>query len=134
MHPRAERAWTVLRAVVHEIRTERVTFLAGSIAYHAFVSLLPLLLRLVLLLSALGDLAPTEAVFTLVSAALTDNAADLLIEELRRTSRSRQLSIVGGGFLVWGTLRVFRGLDTAFSKVYGVEHEESFLESVVDAL
>ncbi len=32
----------VLRALVHEIRAERLTFMAGSIAYHAFLSILPL--------------------------------------------------------------------------------------------
>jgi membrane protein len=134
VRPKFQRAWTVLRAIVHEIRTEKVTFLAGSIAYHAFVSILPLLLLLVLLLSALGDVAPTEAVFTLVSAAFTDNAADLLVGELRRTSRSRELSVVGGAVLVWGTLRVFRGIDTAFSDIYETEGNNTFLDQLGDGI
>jgi membrane protein len=123
---------TVLRAIVYEVRAEQVTFLAGSIAYHAFVSLLPLLLLLVLLLSALGDLAPTDAVFTLVRVALTDSAADVLVPELRRTSQSRELSLIGGAVLVWGTLRVFRGLDTAFSDVYETEAENTILDQLFD--
>lgn len=132
MRPDLERVQTVLRAIVYEVRAEQVTFLAGSIAYHAFVSLLPLLLLLVLLLSALGDLAPTDAVFTLVRVALTDSAADVLVPELRRTSQSRELSLIGGAVLVWGTLRVFRGLDTAFSDVYETEAENTILDQLFD--
>lgn len=134
MRPRLERAWTVLRAIVHEVRTEKVTFLAGSVAYHAFVSILPLLLLLVLLLSALGDLAPTEAVFTLVSAALTENAAELLVAELRRASQSRELSVAGSAVLVWGTLRVFRGIDTAFSDIYETEDNNGFVDQIGDGV
>ncbi|MEZ3116484.1 YihY/virulence factor BrkB family protein [Halobaculum sp. MBLA0147] len=128
----ADRVVTVARALVREARAEQLTFLAGSIAYHAFVSLLPLLLLLVLVLSALGELAPTEAVFTVVGAAFTEGAADVLLGELRRTSRSRRLSLVGGLVLVWGTLRVFRGLDTAFSDVYETEAANGFLDQVRD--
>ena len=130
---RTTRAVELGRAVVHEARVEQVTFLAGSVAYHAFVSLVPLLLLVLFLLSALGGLAP-EAVFTLVGAALTDGAADVLLAELRRASRSQELSVVGGGVLVWGTLRVFRGLDTAFSDVYDTEAANGFLDQIVDGL
>mgnify|MGYP002760713273 CR=1 FL=1 len=132
MFPDADRVETLLRAIVHEMRAEQLTFLAGSIAYHAFVSLLPLLLLLVLVLSALGDLAPTEAVLALIGAALTEGAADVLLSELRRASQSRQLSVFGGVVLVWGTLRVFRGLDTAFSDVYETEHNNGFFDQLFD--
>ncbi|MEZ3144614.1 YihY/virulence factor BrkB family protein [Halobaculum sp. MBLA0143] len=131
---RATRAVELGRAVVHEARAEQLTFLAGSIAYHAFVSLLPLLLLVLFVLSALGGLAPTEAVFALVAAALTDGTADVLLAELRRASASRQLSLAGVAVLVWGTLRVFRGLDTAFSDVYETESANGFLDQLRDGL
>ncbi|MFB6194005.1 MAG: YihY/virulence factor BrkB family protein [Halobaculum sp.] len=131
---RFSRLWTVTRAVVHEVRTEQVTFLAGSVAYHAFVSLLPLLLLLVVVLSALGPLAPTDAVFAVVSAALTQGAADALLGELQRVSRSRSLSVAGVAVLVWGTLRVFRGIDTAFSDIYETEGANSFLDQLTDGV
>ena len=119
--------------MIHEARVEQVTFLAGSVAYHAFVSLVPLLVLVLVLLSALGGLAP-ETVFALVAAAMTDGAADVLVTELQRASQSQELSVGGGGVLVWGTLRVFRGLDTAFSDVYDTEAANSFVDQIVDGL
>ena len=131
---RVERAWRVIRAIVHEIRTENVTFLAGSLAYHAFVSLLPLFVLLVIVLPATGPLAPTDAVFAVAAAALTDGAADALLAEIRRLSRSRSTSVAGIAVLVWGTLRVFRGIDTAFSAIYETERANGFLNQLRDGL
>ena len=33
---RRQRTVEILRAIIHEIRTERITFMAGSVAYNAF--------------------------------------------------------------------------------------------------
>lgn len=41
MDDQLSRIVEVLQAIVYEARTEKLTFMAGSIAYHAFVSLLP---------------------------------------------------------------------------------------------
>ena len=43
------------RAVVYEVRAENLTFMAGSIAYHAFVSLLPLLLLALAVATKVGN-------------------------------------------------------------------------------
>lgn len=43
MHPTARRGEELLRAIVHEAQVEKLIFMAGSIAYHAFLSILPLL-------------------------------------------------------------------------------------------
>lgn len=46
MRRQFERALSGTKAVVHEIRREHVTFMAASIAYHAFVSMFPILVLL----------------------------------------------------------------------------------------
>lgn len=133
--PRAyRRVVSVGRAVVHEARRENVSLLAGSIAYHAFVSLVPLLLLLVLALSAVGDVGLKPALEALVHAALTRNAGAELLTELARVSGSRGFSLASVVLLLWGSLRIFRGLDTAFSEVYDTEAENSLPEHFADAL
>ncbi|MFB6140783.1 MAG: YhjD/YihY/BrkB family envelope integrity protein [Halosimplex sp.] len=126
MDRRVRRALTVGRAVVHEIRTERITFMAGSIAYHAFVSILPLLLLVLAVVSAVGQSALERGIIDLARAALTPGAADALVAELQ--SASTGASLLGVVVLVWGTLRIFRGLDTAFSDIY----ESSARNTLVD--
>ncbi|MFC7071313.1 YihY/virulence factor BrkB family protein [Halobaculum lipolyticum] len=128
------RAVSLARAVVHEIRTEKLTFLAGSVAYHAFVSLLPLLVLVVLVLTTVGGEGLEAAFESLVAAALTPDAGRELLAELERASASTTLSVLGIGVLVWGALRVFRGLDTAFSDIYETEAENTFLDQLSDGL
>lgn len=128
------RVGSLARAVLHEVRVENVTFLAGSIAYHAFVSLLPLLVLVVFLLSATGNTGLESSFETLVRSALTPDAGEELLDELRRASRSRSLSVVGLGVVVWGALRIFRGLDTAFSAIYETESENDFLDQLADGV
>ncbi|ESP88889.1 YihY/virulence factor BrkB family protein [Candidatus Halobonum tyrrellensis] len=128
------RVGSLARAVYHEIRVENVTFLAGSIAYHAFVSLLPLLLLVVFVLSATGNAGLESAFESLVRTALTADAGDELLDELRRGSRSSSLSVAGVGVLTWGALRIFRGLDTAFSAIYETEAENDLLDQLADGV
>lgn len=132
MDPRVQRGLTVGRAIVHEIRTERVTFMAGSIAYHAFVSILPLLLLLLAAVSAIGQSEAEQGIIALAGAALTPGAADALVTELRTASTS--VSVLGVTILVWGTLRIFRGLDTAFSDIYESAAENTLLDQFADGI
>jgi len=132
MDRRVQRATAVGRAVVHEVRTERITFMAGSIAYHAFVSILPLLLLVLSALSVVGQAGLERGIIELARAALTPGAADALVEELQSASTS--VSLLGLFVLVWGTLRIFRGLDTAFSDIYESSAENTLLDQFADGL
>jgi membrane protein len=132
MDARVERALTVGRAIVHEVRTEKVTFLAGSIAYHAFLSLLPLFLLVLAVIGALGNPGLERNFIDVARAVLTDGASEVLLTELRSTSTS--VSLFGGVLLIWGTLRIFRGLDTAFSDIYESEAENTFADQIGDGL
>jgi membrane protein len=134
MDSRIERGLTVGRAIVTEMRVEKVTFLAGSIAYHAFISLLPLLLLLLAAISAVGDRSLEEGFIALLEAVLTPGAQQLLIDELQTAGTSTGLTIVGGLVLVWGTLRIFRGLDTAFSDIYETETANTFGDQLSDGV
>jgi len=132
MDRRLRRAVSVGRAVVHEIRTERITFMAGSIAYHAFVSLLPLLLLVLAVVAALDRPEIEAGIIALAAALLSPGAGDVLVAELRSTSTG--VSLLGLGVLIWGTLRIFRGLDTAFSDIYETEAHNTLVDQFADGL
>jgi membrane protein len=132
--PRLQRALVLLRAIVHEVRTERITFMAGSIAYHAFLSLLPLLLLMLAVVARIGDQSLQAAFEEFVGAVLTPGAAPIFIGELSQAGGSAGLSAFGAIILVWGTLRIFRGIDTAFSDIYESEAENTFADQVSDGI
>jgi membrane protein len=132
--PRLERAFVLLRAIVHEIRAERLTFMAGSIAYHAFVSLLPLLLLVLAVVARIGDQSLQTAFENFVASVITPGAAPIFVGELSQAGESAGLSLFGLVFLVWGTLRIFRGLDTAFSDIYESEAANTFADQISDGV
>ncbi|KAB1187922.1 MULTISPECIES: YihY/virulence factor BrkB family protein [Haloferax] len=134
MNPRVARALTLGRAILHEVRTERLTFMAGSIAYGAFVSLLPLFLLVLAAVSAIGSLDLRQSVITVLQSVLTPGAGDVIITEIETSGQLSSLSLVGVLVLVWGTLRIFRGLDTAFSDIYESEAANTFTDQVTDGL
>lgn len=132
MEGRKQRVRTILEAVVHEIRVERITFMAGSIAYNAFVSLLPLLFLLLAVVSAIGDQQLESGLISVVRATVTPGAGEVLVTELRNTST--EASIFGLAVLVWGMLRIFRSLDAAFSDIYETERRNTLGNQIVDGL
>lgn len=132
MERRSQRLLTVSKAVVHEIQTERITFMAGSIAYNAFVSLLPLLFLLLAMVSTIGNQQLEAGLISVVRATVTPGAGDVLVSELRNTST--EASIFGLAVLIWGMLRIFRSLDAAFSDIYETELNNSFGDQIVDGI
>ena len=134
----------VTRAVIVEVREENLTFMAGSIAYHAFVSLLPFLLLSLFLVTTVGGEALATRVVEALVATITPAAstssdsarsiADVLVLTARNATDSAGLSLLSVAVLVWGTLRIFRGLEQAFSDIYESEAQNTFLDQIDDAV
>ena len=122
-----------VRAVVRETRRENVSLLAASIAYSAFVSLLPLLALLLFVTLAVGREALAERVVELTEGVLVPTAQGVLADALVNASARAGASLVGAVTLLWGTLKVFRGLDVAFSEIYDTGNEGSFLDQLKDS-
>jgi membrane protein len=134
MPGRVKRAEGLFRALCYEVWAENLTFMAGSLAYHSFVSVLPLLLLALAVVSSVGDATLEAGLIDLTGRTLTPGVGELLTAELRRASTSAGVSVVGGLFLLWGTLRIFRGLDTAFSVIYQTESKNTLSDQFVDGL
>ncbi|WP_267642596.1 YihY/virulence factor BrkB family protein [Haloarchaeobius amylolyticus] len=130
----APRVLGLLRALQREVRAENLTFMAGSIAYHAFISLLPFLLVLLAALTAVGGEGLALDVVFSIGTYLSPNAGELLTETVQRATASASVSILGVVALVWGTLKIFRSLDTAFSDIYESEAENTFADQLADGI
>ena len=55
-----DRAVTVARGVVNGAQSDRITFIAASLAYYALISLLPILLLVLAAAAAFGDPGTVE--------------------------------------------------------------------------
>ena len=132
MNVTRDRVATILRALVHEIQAERITFMAGTIAYNAFLSLLPFLFLLLAVVQAIGGGELEDTMIRLTQALVTPGAGEILVSELRGASVGA--SLAGLAALVWGMLRIFRSLDMAFSDIYETQAENSFTDQLKDGI
>lgn len=132
MRDRLRRALAIAVAVVRVVRRKNVTFMAGSIAYNAFVSLLPLLLILFLAVAAVGDDPLALYVVELTERYLTPNAQLLVATALTDSTGQAGLSAISVVTLLWGTFKIFRGLDTAFAELYTSDREPSLVGQLRD--
>ncbi|WP_241964292.1 YhjD/YihY/BrkB family envelope integrity protein [Halorubrum sp. 48-1-W] len=121
------------RLVFDTARDQQVTFLAAGVAYYAFVSLVPaLLLLLVVATTVFGDALATELLES-VSGFLTPAGEEAIGEAVASARGRAGASLLGVVVLLWSTLKVFRGLDTAFVEVYGTEGRVTFLDQLTEA-
>jgi YihY family inner membrane protein len=122
------------RRGVAVVRDGDATLLAASVAYYAFLSLLPALL----LVLAVGSAVAGERLALAVVAAAGDflaPAGQQAVGDAFRSAAGRGgATVVGVALLGWSTLKVFRALDVAFSKLYGAAEPESFLAQIRDSV
>lgn len=109
------------RTFVGEVREKEITFIAASLAYYAFVSLIPLLLLLLVAVSVLATEATANQIVNAATNALPQGAGSLVETAISSQNGAEGATIVSVLVLLWSALKLFRGLDTAFSRVYGRE-------------
>ncbi|WP_251342205.1 YihY/virulence factor BrkB family protein [Haloplanus halophilus] len=126
---RLARVLPAARAVVREARARDVTLLAASVAYYAFVSVLPLLVLAAVVATTLGGPSLRTAVVALAGRYLLPVGQDLVADALANTTGQGGVTLVGLALLGWGSLKLFRGVDTAFARVYDVD-PRGFLRSI----
>lgn len=122
------------RSIVDGIQEKNVPFMAASIAYQAFISLLPLLVLVFFLVTIVGDETFAAEVTATTEGFLPDSGQLLIEDALEDSPATAGSSIIGVVVLLWGSLKIFRGLDTAFSEIYGTTSESSFVDQLRDAL
>lgn len=126
-------AFEGLQTVVAVIQRERISFLAASLAYYALISLIPLLLLVMVGTSLLGDPITIDSVIHRLQTALGEEVATLVREALTTATGRGGVTIISLLVLLWSGLKLFRGLDVAFSDVYGVPGPQSIVEQLQNA-
>ena len=123
----------VARDVVTLARNEQLTLLAAGVAFYGFISLIPLALLGLGITASIGGEALAEQLTDAVSDVLTPSAQELLAETVLDETGRQSATVFGALGLLWAASRVLRGLDRAFSEVYGTAGSKSLLDTIWDA-
>ncbi|QSG10625.1 putative conserved domain associated withmembrane ribonuclease BN [Halapricum desulfuricans] len=134
MHERATRALAVGWTLLEVVRRSPLTLLAAAIAYYAFVSLLPLSLLALSIASALGGDALAETVVAQLGGVLTPSGEELVRSALTTARGRGGATALGLAVLLWGGLKLFRGLDVAFSMIYGTQRQVTLFTQLRNAV
>lgn len=128
-------AYEVLVEIGREVRRQDLPFLAGSLAFYAFVSLVPLLLLVLVAASLFAGETVARYLLALTRLYLSPAGQNLLTEAITGAVGWVGSSLVGSLVLVWAAFRMFLGIDIAFSEIYGTPREEtSFGQRLLDGL
>lgn len=128
------RAVSFTRQLVSLYRDRDVSFMAGSLAYAAFVSLLPLILLVFVAATVIGGQALQQQVLTVTDQYLTPASQGVVEQSLDQSAGRVGVSVVGFLALLWAVLKVFRWLDTAFSELYDSDASPDIVDQVTDGL
>lgn len=118
--PSADRL-AVVRTVAETVRDSEVTFLAAGISYYVLVSLVPLLTLGVVVTTVVGGADLASRVQAVASAYLLPTGSALVTSALADRSGQGALSAASLAVTTWGALKLFRGVDVAFARIYGYQ-------------
>ena len=121
------------KAVVSIAQHKQITFLAAGVAYYAFVSLIPALLLGIVAATMVGGAVLADRLIALTGDFLTPAGQDVITGAVAETPGAGGATVVGGVFLIWGALKVFRALNTAFLIVYDQTETADLLGELTDA-
>ncbi len=127
------RAVNRLQTIVETAQSAGITFLAAGVAYYAFVSLIPLTILTLAIGSVMGGDVFEGQIIEFVGEFLTPEAQETLVEALTTQAGRGGATIIGSLVLLWSALRLFRGLDRAFSQVYGTSYSSLVNELLTGA-
>ncbi len=134
MNRRIGNAVGIARDVVEEVQENEATFLAASIAYYAFVSLIPLLAFVFIVASFVGGQALADQIVAQAGEYLAPSGQDALDDAITAESGRGGATVASVIVLLWSALKLFRGLDTAFSLVYDAGLDKSIVGQIINAV
>lgn len=132
LYARITHVKTVLEEVIRLVTVTELPFLAASIAYYAFATLIPFFIVTFIAISAIGGDDPAIQIIT--QKFLTPTSQELIRDAV--TSTEGRLGVIAGAIFlfVWSVFRLLRGLDIAFSVVYETETYLPVLAQITTAV
>jgi YihY family inner membrane protein len=127
------RGYELTNRVLRLAKAQQLTLLAAGVAFYGFLSLVPLMLLALGLAASIGGEALADRLSAAATDILTVQAQTLLADAVTDQAGRRGATVAGILGLLWGSSRVLRGLDRAFSQVYGTVGEKSLLDTIWDA-
>jgi membrane protein len=121
---------TALRTAVAVAREEQVSVKAASLGYHAFNTLVPLGLFLLVGLSLVGRLEPALTTASSLGGFQNGQLQSLLPSTADASSGRLRAVVLAFLILAWSATRTFQTTNTAFGEVYGTREQGSFLRHV----
>ncbi|PSP72884.1 YihY/virulence factor BrkB family protein [Halobacteriales archaeon QS_3_64_16] len=122
------------RTFKEQFQERDVTFIAASLAYYAFVSLIPLLLLSLVIATTVGGQDLANQIKAQVGSSMPAGAGQLLTSVLSGSPGAGGAAIAGIVALLWSALKLFRGMDVGFSKIYGAPGPDGIAEQIKDGL
>ncbi|WP_254543349.1 YihY/virulence factor BrkB family protein [Halomarina pelagica] len=116
------------------VRTREIPLAAAGIAYYALVSLVPLLVLTVVVLTALVGEQLAEFVLRQAGAMLSPSGRNAIRETVRDASGRGGAFAFGSLVFLWAAVRLFRGIGAAFGVVYGTTDGHDVLRQFRDAV
>jgi len=129
-----ERFTADLKLLIALVQARQLPFLAAAIAYYAFLSVVPLLIIGLTVATMLAGPTLASDLLATLDEFLTPEAVSLLEDALIESPGRGSITFFGLAVLIWGALRIFRGLDIAFSQVYGQTSPKPIGEQFRDAI
>lgn len=125
-------------ATLDEVRKliweKKIDFIAASITYYAFFSMVPLLLLGFIVLSVYtGETVAREMILG-ISVLLPSVAERIITDVLQQNIVHAEATVVGLVVLLWASLQLFRAFDIAFSQIYGTPIGEHPRDEIRDAM
>jgi membrane protein len=125
---------STLRCIVAALRENFALLVAGSLAYSAFMSILPLLTLMLVVATVFGGQQFVDTAMQFVAQYTPPSLQNLFRQALQDTAGRAAVSLVSLGVIVWSALRVFRTLDTSFSMFYNTTGVDGIVGKTRDAL
>lgn len=120
----------LVRSIISLGTSRDISFLAGAIAFFAFLSLIPATLLVVTVGSLVGGDQFAMRIVDSIGSYLSAEGSQILTTALTDASGLTRISLVGGVVLFWSALRVFRAIDIAFDRVYEQQGTTPLLEQI----
>lgn len=120
-------------AIVAVLRQERLTLAAASLGYHAFNSLIPLVLFTIVGLSLTGELRAAARLFEMAAGVPAAETVQLIEQVIGDATGRTSAAAIALVILLWSIFRIFRAFHNGIVEVYGVDDDESILGQARDA-